>query len=118
MRPANRRSTVSTRLPSTLAKYFAATNSHDVDGILVLFADGAVVKDEGREHRGAVAIREWMSEAIARYAFKVELTGVAEVDDKTVVTGLVSGNFPGTPVSLRHEFTLEDEKIVHLEIGS
>jgi SnoaL-like protein len=116
MRQANRRSTVSTRLPPTLARYFAATNSHDVDGMLVLFADGAVVKDEGREHRGAVAIREWMREAIARYAFEVEPTGVAEVDDKTVVTGLVSGSFPGTPVTLRHEFTLEDEKIVHLEI--
>ncbi len=69
MRQANRRSTVTTRLPSTLARYFTATNSHDVDGMLVLFADGAVVKDEGREYR-------------------------------------------------RHEFTLEDEEIVHLEIGS
>jgi hypothetical protein len=118
MRQANRRSTVSTRLPSTLARYFTATNSHDVDGMLVLFADGAVVKDEGREYRGAVAIREWMRAAIAKYSFKVEPMEVAELDDKTVVTGLVSGNFPGTPVSLRHEFTLEDEKIVHLEIGS
>jgi hypothetical protein len=107
---------VSTRLPSVIARYFTATNSHDVDGMLVHFADGAVVKDEGREHRGAAAVRDWMREAIARYAFAVEPTGIAEVGDKTVVTGLVSGNFPGSPVSLRHEFTLEDEKIVRLEI--
>ncbi len=118
MRQANRRSTVSTRLPSTLARYFTATNNHDVDGMLLLFADGAVAKDEGREYRGAVAIREWRRAATAKYAFRVEPTGVAELDDKTVVTALVSGNFPGAPVSLRYEFTLEDEKIAHLEIGS
>jgi hypothetical protein len=116
MRQANRRST--TRLPSTLARYFTATNGHDLDGMLALFAHGAVVKDEGREYRGAVAIREWMRAATAKYAFQVEPTGVVELDGKTVVTGLVSGNFPGTPVSLRHEFTLEDDQIVHLEIGS
>jgi len=55
MRQANR-STVSARLPA-LARDFAARSSHDVEGMLVLLADGAVARDEGREHRGAVAIR-------------------------------------------------------------
>ena len=42
---------------------------------------------------------------------------MVERDGQTIVTGLVSGNFPGSPVSLRHEFTLDHEKIIRLEIG-
>ena len=34
-----------------------------------------------------------------------------------VVTGRVSGNFPGSPVDLRYVFTLEDGKIARLEIS-
>lgn len=117
MQAPKRRSTRFGELPSTVAQYFAATNDHDVDGILALFADRAVVKDEGQEHRGSVAICKWMREAIAKYDVAVEPAGVVERDGKTIVTGLVSGNFPGSPVSLRHEFTLDDGKIVRLEIG-
>lgn len=109
---------MSVKLSSTLARYFAATNDHDVDGMLVLFTDRALVKDEGQDHRGSVAIRNWIRETIRKYDFKVEPTDVVELDDRTaVVTGMVSGNFPGSPLSLRHEFTLDGEKIAHLEIG-
>jgi ketosteroid isomerase-like protein len=34
-----------------LERYFAATNRHDVAGMIADLADDAVVKDEGREHR-------------------------------------------------------------------
>ena len=108
---------MSARLSSTLATYFAAANEHDVNGMIAVFADGAIVKDEGHEHRGPVAIRRWMNETIKKYDFKVEPTGVAEQGGKTVVTGLISGNFPGSPVSLRYAFTLDHEKITRLEIG-
>jgi hypothetical protein len=45
------------------------------------------------------------------------VTDVAEADGKTVVTGLVSGTFPGSPVRLRFHFTIEGDKIARLEIG-
>jgi hypothetical protein len=108
---------MSVKLPSVIERYFATTNDHDVEGMLEVFSARAIVKDEGRAHRGAVAIREWMTGAIAKYDFKVEPTGVADRGGKTAVTGLVSGTFPGSPVSLRYEFTLDDDKVVHLEIG-
>ena len=38
---------MATKLHSTLEGYFAAANSHDVDGMIAAFADDAVVKDEG-----------------------------------------------------------------------
>lgn len=105
------------KMPPTIDTYFAATNKHDVNGMIAVFADGAVVKDEGRDHHGSDAIRKWMKDTLAKYDFKVETTGVTARDGKVVVTGLVSGNFPGSPVSLRYEFTLDHEKITRLEIG-
>ena len=108
---------MSAKLPAAMAACFAATNQHDVQGMIGVFAPGAVVKDEGQEHRGSVAIGQWMRETIRKYDFKVEPTAVAEQDGTVVVTGLVSGNFPGSPLSLRHVFTLHDDEISRLEIG-
>jgi len=42
---------------------FCRTNSHDVHSMIALFSDTAVVKDEGKEHRGINAIRKWAEEA-------------------------------------------------------
>jgi len=105
------------KIPETLSRYFTAASAHDVEGMSALFAEGAVVRDEGREHRGLAAIRAWMQEAIEKYDYTVEPTAFAKREGKSIVTGLVSGNFPGSPVSLRHEFTLAGEKIARLEIG-
>lgn len=107
---------MSIKLPEPIAAYFAATNSHNVDAMLALFAGTAIVKDEGQERRGLAAIREWMEEANKKYRFTVEVTGLAEVNGNPVVTGRVSGTFPGSPVDLRHFFTLAGEKITRLEI--
>jgi ketosteroid isomerase-like protein len=109
---------MSVPLTPPLARYFAATNDRDVEGVLAVFAARAVVRDEGQDHRGAVAIRAWVEETIRKYDFTVAPTGVAELDDgTTVVTGLVSGNFQASPVSLRHAFTLDGERITRLEIA-
>jgi hypothetical protein len=105
------------KLHSTLERYFAATNRHDVAGMIADFAEAAVVKDEGREHRGIPAIREWMTETIRKYDFKAEPTNVAPVNDRTAVSVTVSGNFPGSPIALTYWFKLERQKIARLEIG-
>jgi ketosteroid isomerase-like protein len=106
-----------TALPTILAAYFAATNSHDVHAMIALFSDTAVVKDEGKEHRGINAIRKWAEGVIRQYDLKVEPTGFTEAAGKTVVTGTVSGTFPGSPLQLQHAFSFDREKISRLEIG-
>lgn len=105
-----------TQLPEPIAAYFTATNRHDIDAMLAPFAETALVKDEGQEIRGTAAIREWMEEAARKYNHTVAVTGAAEEDGQTVVKGRVSGTFPGSPVDLRHVFTLDGRKIAHLEI--
>jgi hypothetical protein len=41
---------------------------------------------------------------------------MTDANDKTVVSALVSGNFPGSPVLLNFAFTLSGPKITRLEI--
>ena len=108
---------MTTRMHSTLEHYFAATNRHDVAGMIADLADDAVVKDEGREHRGVPAIREWMKETIRKYKFKAQPTGVGHESDRTLVRVTVSGDFPGSPVALTYSFKLDGQKIARLEIG-
>src|SRR5258705_13161302 len=113
----SRRLEMSTKLPELLAGYFAAANVHDVGAMLAPFADDAVVKDESREHRGREAIRKWMEETIRKYDFTLEPADVSESGRKTVVTTVVAGKFPGSPVRLRYAFSLSRDKIRRLEIG-
>ena len=105
------------RLPDTLARYFTAASAHDAEAMSAVFASTAVVRDEGREHRGLAAIRRWMQETFDKYEYTVEPQAFEERGGKWVVIGLVAGPFPGSPVSIRHEFTLEGGKITQLEIG-
>jgi len=46
----------------------------------------------------------------------VEVVTSAQTDGETVVTCRLSGNFPGSPVELRHAFVVAGAKITRLEI--
>jgi hypothetical protein len=107
---------MSASLPSPLSSYFAGQNAHDVDGMLAPFSDTAVVKDEGQEYRGARAIRGWMEETTRRYRPMVEVKDVEDAGGITIATVIVSGQFPGSPVTLRYEFALAGHEIARLEI--
>jgi ketosteroid isomerase-like protein len=103
-------------LPESLAAYFTAKNRHDIDAMLDPFLEDAVVEDEGQTRRGRAAIREWMEETTRKYRVTVEVIDVAEAEATTIVTGLVAGNFPGSPAQLRYAFTLDGGRIARLEI--
>jgi hypothetical protein len=109
---------VSIDLPGPVAAYFNATNARDIDAMLAPFDDHARVKDEGQEHHGRPAIRSWMVDAVRKYRFTVEVKDVSDTHGETVVSGLVSGDFPGSPVLLRHAFRLSGGKISDLEIDA
>jgi hypothetical protein len=108
---------MSTTLPEPLSAYFSAKNRHDIDAMLTPFSPDAVVKDEGQERRGLPAIRAWMEETTRKYHDTAEVTDVAETDRRTIVTAMISGDFPGSPAQLCFAFTFEDDKIARLEIG-
>ena len=98
-------------LPPPLGAYFAAKNRQDVDAMLACFADEAIVVDEAQERRG----RE---ESSAKYRVSVEPFDLREQEGTMLVTGLVSGAFPGSPVKLRYAFSLAGVRIASLTIAA
>lgn len=105
------------RLPRPLADYFAAANAHDVAAMSAAFTRNAVVKDEARQHHGSAAIREWMKETIEKYDYTVDPIESSRMGKRTVVLVAIRGKFPGSPITLQYEFTVDGEKIARLEIG-
>ena len=105
-------------LPQPLADYFAASNRHDIDAMLVPFSPSATVKDEGETYRGSAAIRNWMKETTNKYHALVEVTDATVSADVWRIAGIVSGTFPGSPATLHYDFTLAEERITRLEIGA
>jgi hypothetical protein len=107
---------MSPELAKPIAAYIAGANAHDPDACAACFTDDAVVRDEGREWRGPAAIRAWKQAVSQKYHPTLAVVRSAQADGKTIVTGRVSGTFPGSPIELRYAFTLDGEKITRLEI--
>ena len=103
-------------LPAPVAAYFAADTT-GAEEVAQCFTDDAVVIDERQECRGRAAIARWKAEASAKFRYTVEQLGVHVSGDQTMVTGRVTGDFPGSPVDLQYRFTLEGDKIARLEIA-
>lgn len=104
-------------LPAPLDAYFAAKNRLDVDGMLACFTPDATVRDDGEDMAGTAAIRAWMAANIGKFRVTADPIGVAARDGDTVVTALVSGNFPGSPAKLRYAFSPTGDRIAALAIG-
>lgn len=107
---------MSTHLPKPIALYFRAENSNNPDDLAACFAADATVLDEGHTFEGLAAIKQWKVETKKKYNHTVEPLEAEERDGKTVVKSKVSGNFPGSPVTLEFSFGLKGDKIASLEI--
>jgi hypothetical protein len=100
------------------AAYVLHMNAREYEAFADLFAPDAVVHDEGHEHHGPAAIRAWMEEAHRKYQPLFEPNSYKEEDGASVcvITGMVSGNFDGSPLELSHRLTMADGKITGLRI--
>lgn len=104
-------------LPDKLTRYFTAQNEHDVDGMTDCFAPDAIVRDEGQTYSGRSAIRQWKRDTVAKYGISVQPLGTTAKPHGLIVVANVEGNFPGSPVNLTYDFTLDSEGLIRtLEI--
>src|SRR6266478_3902645 len=110
-----KQTTKSPNMPKPVAAYFTADKGEG-EAVSQCFTENAVVKDEGHTHKGRAAIKEWKTDASAKYEYTSEPIACQVRDGKTVVTSHLVGNFPGSPVDLRFFFKLEGDKIASLEI--
>ena len=106
------------QLSQIAAAYTRTINNHDAAAFIVLFADGAIVNDVGREFRGRAAIKEWSDREIFAARVTLEVLNVADRDGETVVATKVDGNFDRTglpdPVIIDHHIRVEGYQIVGL----
>jgi hypothetical protein len=109
---------MSVHLPKAIERFMSSENAHDADSLAACFPPDATVRDEGRTRKGLTEIAAWRRETTEKYRHTVEPLAVAERDEKIVVTSRVSGNFPGSPITLDFVFRLEHGKISSLEIQS
>jgi hypothetical protein len=99
-------------------RYFALDADRDVDAIVALFDDDATVVDEGETRHGTTDIRAWQLGAASRYRYTTEILGtVTLAPDRYVVTGRLTGNFPGGTAELTWDFTVAAGRICRLVIA-
>jgi hypothetical protein len=107
-------------LPPLVATYIEATNSFDLEGLVALFADDALVNDQLRDYWGKSAIREWAARDIIGQSLTMDVTTVIEHYENFIVTANIGGTFnmAGLPDPLVHAFyfTPHGERIVELII--
>lgn len=104
------------QLPKNIEAYFDADREGGPDAVAATFVDDAIVKDEGKTHRGRDAIRQWKAETTQKFTYTVEPFFITTEHGKTHVTSRVSGDFPGSPVELQYVFVVAGDKIAQLEI--
>jgi hypothetical protein len=106
-------------IPETfiITRYFEADARRDIDAIVALFTDEAVVVDEGQTYHGTAEIRGWQEGAASKYQYTTEVFGTQRTSEENyLVTGRLTGNFPGGTVELKWRFTVQNDLISRLEI--
>ena len=109
---------MSTPVPDVVTRYFEADDRRDVDAIVALFTDNAVVLDEGQTYCGTTEIRSWREGPASQYQYTTEVIDTKRTgDDVAVVTARLDGNFPGGTAQLKFRFTIAGDRIGRLEIA-
>lgn len=93
-----------TELAPAIVAYLEAANARDTSAVAHCFADDANVFDEGQHQVGTAAIARWMEDTARRYQPRVEVLNVQHRTGKVLVSNVVSGNFPGSPLSCATPF--------------
>src|SRR6266478_1443923 len=102
---------------SVIARYFEADARRDIDAIVALFTNEAVVVDEGQTYHGTAEIRGWQEGAASKYQYTTEVSGTERIGEESyLVTGRLTGNFPGGTAELQWRFTVQNDLISRLEI--
>jgi hypothetical protein len=103
-------------IPDIIRRYFELASRSDAEAYLGLFADDALVLDEGKEYHGIAEIRRWRGQ-VPQVSY--EITDVEATPSGIVVTATIAGDFPGSPFAgLRFRFEdYDDGRIRRLRIA-
>ena len=105
-----------TLLPASVASYLDAANRFDATAAADSFAADASVHDESHDYVGRNAIRAWVAETSRKYRPAFTVLRAAVNGDDVSLSVAVSGQFPGSPVTLDYQLRLSGGKISTLTI--
>ena len=109
---------MSIQLPIPMERYVQIANSGTAEAASECFAPDATVYDEGQTHEGVAAINNWMASTKKKYGHTVTPLELAERDGQSVLKAKLTGNFPGSPITVNFSFMMAGGKIRSLEIRS
>ena len=109
---------MSVQLPGPIERYVQVSNFGIAEAASECFAPDAIVRDEGQAYEGVAAIENWMAAAKKKYDHTVAPLELAERDGQNVLKARLTGNFPGSPITVNFSFVLAGGKIRSLEIRS
>lgn len=108
------------KIEQPIETYFTSTSDSDKRAFLSIFAEDAVVIDEGQEYKGLIKITEWSEQYHFAFKLKLEVINIMEESPQTIVTVKVDGDFDKAglpdPLLLDFYFTVVNRKVTRLEI--
>lgn len=108
-----------TRLSPTITAYFERMHDHGRAAVIDLFADDAVVTDDGHTYRGRTEILGWLTGPASEFTTTSTRISEAQRETGADVRILLEGDFPGGRVELRHTFAQRaDGLITSLDIAA
>jgi len=107
---------MSLSLPPPIALYVQLENAGETEKLSACFAPYAIVHDESRTYEGLAAITAWKAETKRNYHHTITPLDVAYEQGKTVLKAQLTGDFPGSPITLHFDFVVEAGHILSLEI--
>jgi ketosteroid isomerase-like protein len=109
-----------TALPPLIAAFVEATNSFDLERLMLLFADDTLVNDQLRDYWGKAAIKDWAERDIIGERLTIAVTKVVRHYDNFIVTADIDGNFDKRglpdPLVVAFYFTPHHDLIIQLII--
>lgn len=109
---------LSDEAPDVVGRYFEHDAKRDIAAIVALFAEDATVVDEGQTRHGTAEIQAWQTGPASTYTYTTEvLASEQHAANRYVVTGRLTGNFPGGTADLRWDFTVVGDRISRLVIA-
>src|SRR5439155_19232336 len=111
-RAAYRHVTVLDPVPDVVRRYFELDPHRDVEQFVALFSDDATVVDESETRRGTDEIRAWRAGPAVEYMYTTDVLDTEALGaDRYLITGRLTGNFPGGIAALRWDFTVSGDRI-------
>jgi hypothetical protein len=105
-------------VPEVIRRYFDAAERRDTEAVVATMSAQVEVVDDGRAWHGHDGVRAWKTEVTSAFDYTTELIGIRDTGPATyVVTGHLTGSFPGGEADLDYAFRLADGLIATLDIG-